>query len=159
LDSEILKFEAKLATLKKGVIYLEEQNETKLQRLKVKWQEIARKASNYFLNEAKTKIERMGGIEVYREQKKKSKLRKMKFEFDQNLLYSIEDYIESDEYKDLGKYEKEEILQRKKEIEDMSNDIENGKVSLDDGEDENLANEFDMNELCKQLNVDYELIW
>ncbi|GAV27301.1 hypothetical protein PMKS-000765 [Pichia membranifaciens] len=158
LQREILKYQSEINLMKKLKNYRETNDTEKLDRLIDKWRDIAAKGSNYLYNEAKLKISRMGGLEEFRKKQKKTKLRKMKFEYDESLLYRIEEYMESEEYKNLDSYEKEEVISRKKEIEEMSEKIENGDFLSDDNDDDE-EDEFTMKELYKQLGLDYSLVY
>ena len=158
LQREILKYQSEINLMKKLKKYRETNDTEKLDRLIDKWRDIAAKGSNYLYNEAKLKISRMGGLEEFRNKQKKTKLRKMKFEYDESLLYRIEEYMESEEYKNLDNYEKEEVVSRKKEIEEMSEKIENGDFLSDDNDDDE-GDEFTMKELYKQLGLDYNLVY
>lgn len=157
LQREILKYQSEVNLMKKIKKYRETNDTEKLDRLIEKWRNIAEKGSNYLYNEARLKISRMGGLEEFRKKQKKSMLRKKKFEFDESLLYRIEEYMESEEYKNLDDYEKEEVISRKKEIEEMSEKIENGEFLQDD--ESNDEDEFTMKELYKQLGLDYSLVY
>ena len=157
LQREILKYQSEINLMKKLKKYRETNDTEKLDRLIDKWRDIAAKGSNYLYNEARLKISRMGGLDEFRKKQKKTKLRKMKFEYDESLLYRIEEYMESEEYKNLDNYEKEEVISRKKEIEEMSEKIENGDFLSDNDDDE--EDEFTMKELYKQLGLDYDLVY
>ncbi|GMF06871.1 unnamed protein product [Ambrosiozyma monospora] len=109
------------------------------------------------MNEARLKIDRMGGIEEYRKRQKQAKMRRKKYQFDESLLYRLEEYIESDEFKELDKYDKNEILKKKREAEKMSERIENGEFDLSDQEED--ESEFTMEELYKQTGLDYKLVY
>lgn len=160
LEREITKYTSEINLMKKIKKYRETNDTQKLNELIEKWRDIAQKGSNYLFNAAKLKISRMGGIEEFRKRQKKSKLKKMKFEFDESLLFRIEEYMETEEFKNLEGYEKEEVLSRKKELEEMSEKLENGQIAFGDEEEEDDDDdEFTIEELYKQLGLDYELVY
>lgn len=163
LRRDILKYQNEVNTMKQVKKYRASQESDKLEDLIVKWRDIAERASNYMLNEAKLKIDRMGGVDEFRKRQKKSKLRKMKFEFDENLLYRIEEYMESEEYKNLDTYDQEEIKSKRREMQAMSEKLERGEIPLgnedQESEDDNESNEFTMKDLYKQLKLDYRLVY
>lgn len=169
IQREILKLRTEVEVMKKVKKYRDSKESEKMDQLIEKWRNIAQMASNYMLNEARYKVERMGGLSEFRNKQKKAKLRKMKFEFDESLLYRIEEYMESEEYKNLDKYEKEEIISRKNELEKMSEMIENGRYPGANDDDDNNDNdgdddketdeEFTMEDLYKQLKLDYDLVY
>ncbi|KAG0676330.1 hypothetical protein C6P42_001308 [Pichia californica] len=162
LQRDILKYQSEINKMKKIKKYRDSKEDQKLDQLIEKWRDIAEKGSNFLFNEAKLKIERMGGIEEFRKKQKRSKLRKMKFEFDESLLYKIEEYMESDEYKNIEGYEKEEIISRKKELEKISEQIENGQIPRENNQNDDSSSEndeFTMEELYKQLGLDYKIVY
>lgn len=158
---EIFNLQREIEVMKRVKKYRNSSENEKLDESILKWRDIAQMASNYMLNEARNKISQMGGIDSFKERQKKAKQRKMKFEFDDSMLYKIEDYMETEEYKELGKYEKEEILSKKRELEEMSEKLENGEFPVDESEDELGDNndEFSMKDLYKQLKLDYNLVY
>lgn len=121
------------------------------------WQEVAKKASNYLLNEARNKITRMGGIDEYRRRQRESKLRKLKFQYDSTMLDRINDYMETSEYKSLDKYEKQQVKDRKQQIEAMGEKIAGGEFETED--DQDVDSEFSLKELYAQLQLDYDMIY
>jgi hypothetical protein len=160
LKRDIQKYEKELSMMKKIKKYRDSKESEKLDALIEKWRSIAEMGSNYIFNEAKIKIEKMGGIKQFKLKEKKAKLRKMKFEFDENLLYKIEEYITTEEYKNLDDYEKEEILAKQRELEEMSEKLERGELPLgDDDKDDDDNDEFTMKDLYKQLKLDYNLVY
>lgn len=163
LKRDILKYQKEIDTMKKIKKYRNSRESQKLEALIDKWRAIAEMGSNYIFNEARMKINRMGGMKKFKEKQKKSKIRKMKFEFDESLLYRIEEYIETEEFKNLDTYEKEEVLSKKKELEEMSEKLERGEFpdneEEDDDSDTNENNELTMEELYKQLGLDYKLVY
>ena len=70
--------------------------------------------------------------------------------------------METEEYQDLGKYEKDEILSKKREIEEMREKLENGDFPVADSqsdEDGNGDEEFSMKDLYRQMKLDYNLVY
>jgi hypothetical protein len=162
LKRDIATYQTEIGTMKTVKKYRATGESEKLDVLIEKWRDVAQMASNYMLNEARNKISQMGGIETFRERQKKSKQRQMKFEFDDSMLYRIEEYMETEEYQDLGKYEKDEILSKKREIEEMREKLENGDFPVADSqsdEDGNGDEEFSMKDLYRQMKVDYNLVY
>ncbi|QPG74925.1 hypothetical protein FOA43_002263 [Brettanomyces nanus] len=158
LKREILKYRTILDKLAKIKQRREHKTVDDVDRLVDKWRNTAIAASNYMLNEARLKINKIGGIEEYRRKQQVSKLRKLKFQYDNNMLSEIEDYMKSDVYKVLDKYEKEQVRDRKKEIEKISEGIESGDYPGSDKQ-QNNDNEFSMRELYAQLHLDYEIVY
>lgn len=160
LQRDILKYQSEINLMKKIKKYRDSRESEKLEKLINKWKDIADKGSSFLYNEAKLKISRMGGMEEFRKRQKKSKLRKMKFEFDESLLYRIEEYMQTGEFKNLEKYEQGEIIAKKKELEKLSEKIESGEILEDENNKENEeSEEFTMVELYKQLGLDYNLVY
>lgn len=160
LQLEITKLQHEVNIMKKVKRYRMSEESKSLDRLIDKWRNIAEMASNYIYNQAASKVSRMGGMSEFRKRQKKSKLRKMKFEFDESVLYRLEEYMETEEYKNLDKYDQEELISKKKELKKMSERIENGEFesSGSDTEDEE-GNELTMKDLYKQLGLDYDLVY
>lgn len=165
---DIMKYQSEINLMRKIKQYRDSNESERLNELINKWRDIAEKASNYLYNQAKLKIDRMGGMEEFRNRQKKAKMSKMKFEFDQSVLYRIEEYMDTDEYKNLDVYQKKEVLSRKKELEEMSEKIENGELLSDSNENQtghvdtdcvDEENEFTMKELYKQMGLDYNLVY
>lgn len=163
LQRDILKYQSEINLMKKIKKYRDSKESENLEQLINKWKDIADKGSSYLYNEARLKISRMGGMEEFRERQKKSKLRKMKFEFDESLLYRIEEYMQTEEFQNLEKYEQGEIISKKKELEKISEKIESGEIFEDENNNNDKENEdseeFTMKELYKQLGLDYDLVY
>lgn len=161
LKRDIIKLQTEINIMKKVKKYRDSGEHDKLIELIDKWKNIAEMASNYMFNQASVKVSRMGGMNEFRKRQKKSKLRKMKYEFDEGMLYRLEEYMESEGFRNLDKYDQNELLDRKAEMEKMSEKIENGDIPLsdDDEEEEDGGDEFTMKDLYKQLGLDYELVF
>lgn len=159
LEREIQRYEQSIEKLKS--IEKERSKDAKgddLDGLIAKWRDAAKAASNYVLNDAKLKIDRMGGIEEYRKKQQGSRLRQLRFQYDTTALSELDDFMRSPKYKSLGKVEKEEVEDRKRAIEKMGEKIEHGELpGGNSGGD--LEKEFSMRELYGQLNLDYNLVY
>jgi len=159
LEREIKRYEQSIAKLKKIEAKREDESpKDGLNELIDKWRKAAKAASNYVLNDAKLKIDLMGGIEEYRKKQRDSRLRKLRFEYDTSALGELDDFMRSPKYKSLGKAEKEEVEERKRAIERMGEKIEHGEMP-GEGSGNGLSKEFSMEELYGQLNLDYDLVY
>ncbi|VEU21762.1 DEKNAAC102714 [Brettanomyces naardenensis] len=156
LKRKMLKYKGMFDKLEKIKKQREGGENDELDQLIDKWRDAARAASNYMLNEARLKINKMGGIEEYRRKQQTSKLRKLKFQYDSTMLSEIEEYMNTEKYKNLDTFEKQEVIDRKREIEKISEKIENGEYEAND---EHNDSEFSMKELFGQLHLDYDLVW
>lgn len=161
LRREIMKLQTEINIMKKVKKYRDSKDSRKLTMLIDKWKKNAEMASNYIYNQASMKVSRMGGMNEFRKRQKKSKLRRMKFEFDESMLYRLEEYMETEEFRSLDKYDQNELRSKKIEMEKMSEKIENGEILIsdDDPENEEGSDEFTMKDLYKQLGLDYELVY
>lgn len=160
LKREILKLQSEVNIMKKVRKYRKSEEAKSLAGLIDKWMTIAEMASNYVYNQAASKVSRMGGMSEFRKRQKKSKLRKMKFEFDESVLYRLEEYMDTEEFRNLDKYDQEELKSKKEEMEKLSEQIENGEIDLSDTDNEDeCGDELTMKDLYKQLGLDYDLVY
>lgn len=160
MDREILKYKQRLEKLEKIKAKRAKSSEKdELEQLIEKWRKAAQAASNYMMNEAQLKIDRMGGIEEYRKKQNENKLRRMRFKYDNAVLPELEQFMESDQYKHLDKYQKEEFLGKKRKMEKLGEEIESGEYKPTGDNHVEEDTEFSMKELYRQLHLDYDLVY
>lgn len=124
-----------------------------------KWKLNGQMAANHLFNDAKIKIERMGGIMEFKKRERKLKNRQRRFEFDDSMILELDDYMRTDEFQSLDNYDKQGILERKQQLEDIQEKFENESDKEDnDGSDDDKG-ELTLEELFKQMKMDINLFF
>ncbi|WEW54812.1 hypothetical protein PRK78_000237 [Emydomyces testavorans] len=160
LQKQLSSLHSQLSTLRTALdtttqaIKIEQSNQdTELEGLIMKWQLVSREAAEELFASARERINRMGGVGVWRERMRRSKLRKAEWDAGGNNYGG--DGEEDGEESDVDK-EKEA---RRREIEE---EIEAGKISDGDQKDDESDGEedeaFTMDMMLKNLNVDLKVI-
>lgn len=152
LRTHINKLKQEVDLLQKVKKY---RNALKIDPLIEKWRQNGQMAANHLFNDSKIKIEQMGGMGEFKHREKRTKQRQKMFEFDDSMIYELEDYMETSEFKGLDKYDRSEIAERKRELEERQQNIEKEA----DSEVEDTEGEFTMEELFKQMKMKISLFF
>lgn len=151
LKCQIMRLKADVELLTKVKKY---RTSSKMDSLIEKWRENGRMAASHLFNDAKIKVERMGGMEEFQLRQKREKKRQRQFEFDESKIYELEEFMESEEYEALDKYDKKDVQDQKCQLEEMRCALE-----LSESEEELGPSEFTMKTLFDQMKMNMDLFF
>lgn len=148
LDQEIMKLRKLLDTAYLAQSYQDSNEEKKLEELEEKWRGVAQKGASYLHNQAKEKVEQMGGMKEFLRRKKDDE------EGSQPLKAFGEDSIDLD---DMTPEEREQHLNFQEEYEEDS-ELDEGELEAADEAEED-PDEFTMKYMLKTLKIDYDVVF
>lgn len=115
----------------------------KLADLAEKWQDVAQKGASYLFNNARARIERMGGMEEYIRRQKEDEESRQQIGFGEDDSFDVDELSPEDrERYDILKAEYEDEIRRTKP-----------------NDEEEDPKEFTMQYMLKSLNIDYDMIF
>lgn len=146
LDREIIKWKKLIDTAQQAKKYQTSNEDEKLHELADQWLDVAQKGASYLYNEAKLRVDRMGGMEEFLKRKKEDEeSRKQMTQFGNDEDFDL-DKLSPEER------EQYEILKSEYEEEMRLNAKINGETEAD-------PTDFTMKYMLKSLNVNYKQVF
>lgn len=143
LDRELMKWRKLADIARQAQKYQAANEDEKLADLAEKWQDVAQKGASYLFNNARARIERMGGMEEYIRRQKEDEESRQQIGFGEDDSFDVDELSPEDrERYDILKAEYEDEIRRTKP-----------------NDEEEDPKEFTMQYMLKSLNIDYDMIF
>ncbi|KAL6944996.1 hypothetical protein ACO0QE_002439 [Hanseniaspora vineae] len=137
-------------------IHKEKETETCIE----KWRDVSIKEMNYILNMTLLKINKMGGYEEFVRKEVEAEKDGLRYNGGTEFEEQMEEYFDSEEFQNLEPDEQERIKKEgADQIEAINGKMEKELEKLDAKIDEATNKDFEMQNLCKKLQVDYHLVF
>ncbi|KAI5962487.1 uncharacterized protein KGF55_003563 [Candida pseudojiufengensis] len=150
LDKQLKMYKLKKDTLIKVTKYIKEKDQ--LQESISYWRNVAQKALNYLYNEQSVQFAKIGGFKNWHLQQWESKQRALELQQDE-MIMNLQDTLDS-----ATDDAKESFIEQ---LQESGFNIEDGEIinNYEEQTPPNFNDEFSIQELCKILNIDYNLIY
>lgn len=134
--------------------------EEKTEKCIDKWRDVSVREMSYILNMTLLKINKMGGYEEFVRKEVEGEKDSLRYNSKNDFEEQMEDYFHSSEFQNLEPDEQERIKKEAADQIEIINEKMEKKLNKLNAKIEEAANrDFDMQDLCKRLQVDFHLVF
>lgn len=148
LDQRILQLRKQIDIVNLAQSYKDSNQDVKLAELEEKWRDVAQKGASFLYNQARIKVDRMGGMKEFLRRKKEDE------ESFEEMQRGGEDSIDLDE---MNEEQREQYLLLKAEYEEELELDKRAMANANKSDDD--LDEFTMKYMLNTLKVDYNLVF
>lgn len=157
LDMQIRRAKVKVESLKRAKQILQKTDVNKTSELIEKWRIAAGRASNYLLNAAVDKVNKIGGKQEFVRKEREKMKESLEYSIDNSFQDRIYDISHSEEFQELPETEQDRILDGLEKEQEKA--LSEAERTFMENEDDEVDEEFTMKDLYKRLKLDYKLVY